>query len=570
MNAAPVHAPSTRRLGRRGHASTATALAILLFALVTFVLTGGGRVVGSDELAMLDLSRAMLHGHLWVPEGATLRGPDGRAYTKNAAGQAIVALPLVAGAEAAASAARLSPAKGELAVRFAASFLNALVTALMLALVYRGARSLGTGTRPALMATLLLGFATPTWVYAKTFMAEPLEALGLAAALLGASFAGTPWSRGEAGAPPESAWLRGARGEWLAAAGALIAISVKLGTLPLVAGALLPLLAAPRRTWIVPALGVAAALAGHAVYDVARFGTPFETGYGAQATPAAYSTPLLVGLYGLLLSSGKGLLWFAPAVALVPWGAARLLRDARAAAEGPDARAAAATFLPAWRSRWGLAHPRGRAAWGALAALGAALLLYGRFEHWAGDGSYGPRYLVPVLPLLAFPIAAALDPIRGRAPARRWVFAAVALALGVIVELGGVAIYFGAQMREAGDYPYTRALEDPRFMSDSHFNPRFSPVAGSWRMLARNLGEHLHGAWPRLDVGGAPADTRIGVSAADQRALLHGLDFWWCYLLYAGVGGSLPLLAAAGLLALASIAKLHLLRVAWRESGRSP
>ena len=50
-------------------------------------------------------------------------------------------------------------------------------------------------------------------------------------------------------------------------------------------------------------------------------------------------------------------------------------------------------------------------------------------------------------------------------------------------QIGGVAIYFGAQMREAGDYPYTLPLGHPRFMSDSHFNPRFSPIAGHWRML---------------------------------------------------------------------------------------
>ena len=53
---------------------------------------------------------------------------------------------------------------------------------------------------------------------------------------------------------------------------------------------------------------------------MARFGTPFETGYGAQASPAAFTTPALVGLYGLLLSSGKGVAWFAPALWLAPRG----------------------------------------------------------------------------------------------------------------------------------------------------------------------------------------------------------------------------------------------------------
>ena len=37
---------------------------------------------GSDELAMLELSRAMVHGGIAVPEGATTAGPDGRNYTQ--------------------------------------------------------------------------------------------------------------------------------------------------------------------------------------------------------------------------------------------------------------------------------------------------------------------------------------------------------------------------------------------------------------------------------------------------------------------------------------------------------
>jgi hypothetical protein len=129
-----------------------------------------------------------------------------------------------------------------------------------------------------------------------------------------------------------------------------------------------------------------------------------------------------------------------------------------------------------------------------------------------------------------------------------------------------VGIYFGAQMRDAGDYPYTRALDDPRFMSDSHFNPRFSPIAGHWRMLARNLDEHLHGVRPRLTGPVAP-DARLGLSPADQAALLHGLDLWWLYALYAGQSARAVLAGLLVLLALAGAA-LAWLAAAWRaEAG---
>jgi hypothetical protein len=51
----------------------------------------------------------------------------------------------------------------------------------------------------------------------------------------------------------------------------------------------------------------------------------------------------------------------------------------------------------------------------------------------------------------------------------------------------------------------------------------------------------------------ATADVRVGVSAEDQRRLLHALDFWWLYAAYAGYP-ALPLQAAAALLAAAGLA----------------
>src|SRR5207249_7929866 len=69
-----------------------------------------------------------------------------------------------------------------------------------------------------------------------------------------------------------------------AALGTFLAVSVKLSMLPLVIGCLVPLLVAPPRAWRAPAIGLALALAGHGLYDLARFGNPLETGYGVQAT----------------------------------------------------------------------------------------------------------------------------------------------------------------------------------------------------------------------------------------------------------------------------------------------
>jgi hypothetical protein len=131
-------------------ASTAarTARRLAVAALLFYVLTGGGRVVGSDEVTMLEVSRSMLRGQIAVPEGATLRGKGGLHYSKNAAGQPVLALPLVALAEGAARLARLDPARRVLAVRFGASFMNALVTAALIGIFYYVVRLLGAAAAP--------------------------------------------------------------------------------------------------------------------------------------------------------------------------------------------------------------------------------------------------------------------------------------------------------------------------------------------------------------------------------------------------------------------------------------
>jgi hypothetical protein len=516
----PERTPQARR----------TARWLGIAALLVFVLTGGGRIVGSDELAMFELSRGLLHGSIAVPEGATLAGPDGRHYTKGAAAQAVLALPLTAAGTYGARLLGLTPAREELAARFVTSFFNAAVTALLLALFHLAARGLGVAPRPAFAAALLLGFTTPLWVYAKSFMAEPLQALGLLLALEGAARA---TDRDDA---PARCGL-----------GIFLAVSVKLSMLPLALAAASPIVLAGWRALGRPLLGLLAALAGHAIYNYARFGTPLESGYGIQATAAAYTTPIAVGLYGLLFSSGKGVAWFAPALWLTPIGVRAMLGRWLAPAHGVVSRILALAFAPY----------AARAAVGAGLAWIAALALYARFQHWAGDGSYGPRYLIPLLPMSFLAVAFALEHASRWRRALAW---ALAMA-GLLVQIGGVAIYFGAQMREAGDYPYTLPLEHPRFMYESHFVPAASPIGGHWRMLTRNLAEHLRGEIPRIGASAdgteALANSRTGLTAADEQALLHALDFWWCYLVYAGYPAAPVAAAAVALVMLALLA-------AWR------
>jgi hypothetical protein len=246
-----------------------------------------------------------------------------------------------------------------------------------------------------------------------------------------------------------------------------------------------------------PVLGLGVIL----LYNAARFGHPFTSGY--DPTVDNFSTPLLVGLYGQLASSGKSVFLYAPLGFAALWGISGLVRHHR-----PEAVTALLIFA-------------------------TNVCFHARFASWAGEGSWGPRYLVPFLPFLLLPAAELWQ------SGRRWrrrAFA-LALALGLLVQIGGTAIYFGSYMRAIGEYPYERPFSDPLFMVRSHFVPNYSPVVGHWRLLARNVRPPHRSRVPAAHRPRGDADpaARLPIAEEDQAELPNVIDFWFCYLLYAGI-----------------------------------
>ena len=403
----------------------------LLAGLLLFTLA---RFNTGDAEAMYQITAGLaLDGVPWAH--------GDHAWVKFGLGKPLLDLPLY---EVGQGWARLTGADAGGLTRFCVAWLNAGVTALTALVLFAGARRrYGSAPALALVGTWLL--ATPALTYTRLAFAEPISTLLILGALL------LLWPLEPSPAP---GYRPAGRALLLAGLCLGLAVLVKPANaiyLPLPAFYLLWLLwrstppPAARRPLYAAlpfGLGLLPGLALTAGYNALRYGTPFTFGYEQEG----FTTPLLTGLYGLILSPGKGILWFAPPVVLGVIGLGVWLR-------GPDT---------------------GRRAEAALIAGQAAIVLgfHALWSSWEGNIAWGPRLILPIVPLLLWPLGA----LAGHATARRawWVLGAA----GFLVAIPGALIdqfyYFDI------NGVYKGGTEAERLML---FDPAWSQIIAHWRFL---------------------------------------------------------------------------------------
>ena len=222
---------------------------------------------------------------------------------------------------------------------------------------------LGVSWRRSFLVALLYAFASLAWAYSGVLYSEPLVGLCIVSAVL---FAQRRWWLA-AGCVTGLALLA----RWDSALLVVVPVSGYVAyslwrphTLPLRGEGIwkLCLFGAP----------IAAVTGINLAYDAFRYGRPLASPYLGTFQ---FSTPLPVGLFGLLFSPGAGLLVYVPLIVLGFFGLRAL-----------------------WR-RW----PRIAALIGALVLL--RLVLYGQWYGWDGGITFGPRFLVPIVPLMFIPLA---------------------------------------------------------------------------------------------------------------------------------------------------------------------
>ncbi|MBS1847265.1 MAG: glycosyltransferase family 39 protein [Actinobacteria bacterium] len=395
---------------------------LFIGVLAVYLVSAAGQFQTIDAAQELGAAVSIVHGRgprsdfPVGPGGGTTIGRGGHPYAGHDIGSSLLYLPaaLVPG-----TANRTETAHGSMLLPsrrgyFVASLLAPVLGALIIVVFAAMLGDLGFDPASTIVTALLVAFTTAIWVYAHVSFDTTATTLAVLCGLWCASRA-----------------HRSGRVRHVVAAGSFLGAGVLVRVDALV---MAPFLALPavllaagspsrdragvtKRVALV-AGPVAAAFAIDLAYNWYRFGSITDNGHTNDGF-LRFTPRIGEGLVGQTISPGKGLFVFSPIL-----------------------------IAAAFRWRWFLRRHT-VVAGSALAATVATLLAHSAIIGWAGDQAWGARFTVPVVPLVALPLARLIRDLRaGRVAFVGRVAVAVAAAIGFVIQLSGVLVDFFAVVTE--------------------------------------------------------------------------------------------------------------------------
>lgn len=433
------------------------AFCIFGFLLACYLFSYTGIIQSSDGLAVFATAESIARRGeldsnqlLWMGNQQGNLGPDGDLYSRKGLGMTLLAVLLI-------WPAKFWPAVG---LVHAALLLNPLLTAWTGGLVFRTGRRLSWNRSTAVATALIFGLATLAWPYTQTFFSEPVSGFGLYAAFYGLL-----------------SYMQTARKRYLLAGGlawgiAYLARVANLVTLPLyLAAVVVAVLAAPPledrdrgprphsvggmaqvllfdhwRPLVSFLTPIVVAGLVSLWWNWARFGSIWDSGY---VETERFNGVWWFGVVGLVAGPARGLLWYSPALLLA----------------GPG-------------GVWFWRHARG-VLYFCLALSVLTIALYGKWYMWHGGYSWGPRFIVPLMPFLALLAGPAWDAwvVQRRAGILGQVAVYALLLLSIAVQWLGMLVPFGLVQ------DWLAANVTPLFAPQTFSELRYSPLLLQWQFL---------------------------------------------------------------------------------------
>ena len=355
-----------------------------------------------------------------------------------------------------------------------ATIFNVLVTALTAVVVMGIVTELGYSGIVSLGCALIFGLCTIAFPYTKMFFREPLSGLFIAAAL----FCLVRWSTHQK--PVWAPW------SVLCLIGAYLAKEASLFAVPIFVWAYADLaLPAIRphvrqyRFWLVLALVIAALVLVGIVFasrmDTRGFGGRTLVLFNAAISRMNMLPQVGAAILGYLISPGKSFFVFTPISLATLWVFPRFLWLHRR-----EAVLIAGLLL--------------------FALVGYAII---KWDVWWGGLAWGPRFLVPVAPLVAIPLAPLLrDVMDKRARIQRLMLSGL-LGASLFVQVVGSWL----DIRAYGEMISSIQSKDQTW--SSIWEIRYSPVSWALPMLTRSDNWNFSWArylWGRLQAGADQLD----------------------------------------------------------------
>lgn len=450
-----------------------SALSLFIFFTSLYYLTNAGDFKIGDETAMILVARKIVdEGRIGFDEDkiisssrwedATSRGPDGQYYMKWGLGQSLVETPFLILHRFLMRTLASEKPEADQASFYLSEFAFLIlcpsaISALGCVLFFLIGTRLGFSHRISVILSLVYGLATMVWPYSKSFMSETT----LNVAILGGVYGAIQYAQE-------------GRRRWIAFSGACMGFGVltKVTALVIIPVVVVYIIVASLRTkkslldlflGFAPGLMVFLALQGW--FNLVRYGSAWELGYRGGIDALGFSTPMIAGLWGLLLSPGKSFFVYAPV-----------------------------TLLGLIGLRSFLMHRRKEA----LLGLGISVifvLFHAQWWSWAGDWAWGPRFLLVITPYTLLSCGMVFERWGNlKRVCRYLVLVLVVFSIGI--QFLGVAVHPFSYIDVRGRVLDQLVPVDAtvvtywRFYSEgamAHFSPLFSHIVGNWWLLKHML-----------------------------------------------------------------------------------